>query len=217
VVMPAERRIFAYEALLRTEERRIPHPGAFLEAAERLGRVRDLERSIRVRIAEFAHTLPDGASLLVNLHPTSLDDPQLSSDQDPLAPFAQRIILEITERTALHDLMAARDQVAVLRRSGYRIAVDDLGAGYAGLTSVAALSPDLVKLDMSLVRDIDKSPSRAKIVSGLTAIARDMDIGVVAEGVETDAELAELCAIGCDIFQGYRFAKPGKPFPSVVW
>lgn len=217
VVSLAQRNVFAYEALVRTREPSIPHAGAFFEAAEQLKLVRELDRHIRRKIAEVLPTLPNGASMLINVHPDSLADEQLYADDSPLAPFAKRIIFEITERSSLHSMENAKDQVARLRSAGYRIAVDDLGAGYAGLTSIALLQPEIVKLDMELVRDIDSSPTRATLISGLVALCNQLGIAVIAEGVETAAEVRKLQELDCELLQGYYFAKPGAPFPVPTW
>ena len=209
--------VFAYEALVRTREPSIPHAGAFFEAAEQLRLVRELDRHIRAKIAEILPGLPEGTSMLINVHPDSLADPDLYSGESPLTPFAKRIIFEITERSSLHSMENAKEQVARLRSAGYRIAVDDLGAGYAGLTSIALLQPEIVKLDMELVRDIDTSPTRATLIAGMIALCNQLGIAVIAEGVETPAEVKKLQELDCELLQGYYFAKPGLPFPTPVW
>jgi EAL domain-containing protein (putative c-di-GMP-specific phosphodiesterase class I) len=104
--------------------------------------------------------------------------------------------------------------VARLRRMGYRLAIDDLGAGYAGLTSFTQIEPDVVKFDMSLVRDIEASPLKRRLVRSMTALFTEMDIDVVAEGVETAAERNTLISVGCELLQGYLFAKPAMGFPE---
>jgi EAL domain-containing protein (putative c-di-GMP-specific phosphodiesterase class I) len=100
---------------------------------------------------------------------------------------------------------------------GFRIAIDDLGAGYAGLTSFATLEPEFVKLDMSLVRDVDRNPTKEKLIRSMTSLCKDLGMMVVAEGVETLAEREVLERLGCDLLQGYLLAKPGKPFPAFSW
>jgi EAL domain-containing protein (putative c-di-GMP-specific phosphodiesterase class I) len=104
-----------------------------------------------------------------------------------------------------------------LRMLGYRIALDDLGAGYAGLTSFAQLEPDVVKIDVALVRGIDADPLKQRMVGTLLKLFKDLGKQVVAEGVETAEERDALTTIGCELFQGYLFAKPGPNFPSVIW
>src|SRR5690606_12087135 len=101
---------------------------------------------------------------------------------------AGRIVLEVTERASLDRLDNLRDRVARLRALGYRIAVDDLGAGYAGLSAFANLEPDVVKIDMSLVRDIENARTKQRLVRSLADVCGELGMKVVAEGVETAAE-----------------------------
>jgi EAL domain-containing protein (putative c-di-GMP-specific phosphodiesterase class I) len=208
--------VFGYEALLRSTEPSLPHPGAVIDAALRLGRLESLGRSIRSLAAEPIP--PDETfSLFVNLHVTDLVDPALSDPESPLSKIASRVVLEITERSSLDEVKDARRRVAALREMGFRIAVDDLGAGYAGLSSFTLLEPEIVKLDMSLVRDIHITSTKQKVVRSMTALSKDMGMIVVAEGVETQAERDCLSDLGCDLLQGFLFAKPGPAFPGVVW
>jgi EAL domain-containing protein (putative c-di-GMP-specific phosphodiesterase class I) len=158
-----------------------------------------------------------GAVLFVNLHPRDLVDDELFARTSALAQMAASVVLEITERSSIDAIPDVRDRVARLRALGFRLAVDDLGAGYAGLASFAALEPELIKLDMSLVRDVDTNPVKRRVVEKMTALAHDLHVLVVAEGVETVAERDVLVHVGCDLLQGYLFAKPGKPFPVVHW
>jgi EAL domain-containing protein (putative c-di-GMP-specific phosphodiesterase class I) len=124
-------------------------------------------------------------------------------------------VLEITERAAIEDVKDIQARVSVLRYNGYRIAIDDLGAGYAGLSSFAALEPEIVKLDMSLIRNVHQSDVRKRLVGSMTALCKEMEMLVVAEGVEIPEERNCVQAVGCDLLQGYLFAKPGPPFPTV--
>jgi EAL domain-containing protein (putative c-di-GMP-specific phosphodiesterase class I) len=154
---------------------------------------------------------------LINLHPESLDDPELLSEESELLPYAARIIYEITERSDLHSLESARSQVTRLRALGYRVAVDDLGAGYAGLSSIALLQPEIVKIDMGLVRGVDSSPTKAALISSVIALCEKLNILVIAEGVETAAESARLQELECDLLQGYYYARPAAPFCELAW
>jgi len=216
IVRAADGSIFGYEALLRADEPTLPNPGAILEAAERLGRMHELGRTVRsITVVPMARA--DGATLFVNLHPNDLTDPALFDRMSPLALMASTVVLEITERAALDDISDLRTRVARLRTMGFRLAVDDLGAGYAGLTTFATLEPEVVKLDMSLVRDVDKNPVKRRVIDKMTALSHELNMLVVAEGVETVAERDVLRAVGCDLLQGYLMARPGRPFPGVVW
>jgi EAL domain-containing protein (putative c-di-GMP-specific phosphodiesterase class I) len=153
----------------------------------------------------------------VNLHAHDLMDETLFSARSPLSAFAGRVVLEITERASLEQVKDLRAKVAALREMGFRIAVDDLGAGYAGLTSFATLEPEFVKLDMSLIRDIDSSPMKKTLVRSMTSLCEELGMMVVAEGVETPAERDVLVSIGCHFLQGYLLAKPGNAFPAPTW
>jgi EAL domain-containing protein (putative c-di-GMP-specific phosphodiesterase class I) len=209
--------VFGYEALLRSLEPSLPHPGAVIDAAERLGQLDVLGRIVRERAAAPFVEAAKPEHLFVNLHVTDLLDPQLLSPAAPLAAIANQVVLEITERSSLDRVPDVRSRIASLRAIGYRIAVDDLGAGYAGLTSFALLEPDFVKLDMSLIRGVDSNSTKQKVVRSMTTLCREMGMLVVAEGVETPSECSTLVALDCDLLQGFLFAKPGKPFPEARW
>jgi EAL domain-containing protein (putative c-di-GMP-specific phosphodiesterase class I)/CheY-like chemotaxis protein len=211
------RRIAGFEALVRCNEPTLPHPGALFSAAERLGRVHEVGLAIRGHIATTLAKSEGGADVFINLHPRDLLDESLYSPESPLAPFARRIVLEITERAALDDASDVPLRIDRLRKLGFRIAIDDLGAGYAGLTYFAQLTPDVVKLDIALVRDIHKEEIKRKLVGSLATLCKELGMLVVAEGVETVEERDTVHELGCDLQQGYLFAKPGRPFPEVTW
>jgi EAL domain-containing protein (putative c-di-GMP-specific phosphodiesterase class I) len=215
IVHAATGSLFGYEALLRSDDPALPDPGAFLDAAEQLGRVYDVGRTVRRKASEPMNRLPLPALLFVNLHAVELTDETLTSPSAPLTAIASRVVLEITERASLESIDDVPSRVARLRELGFRIAIDDLGAGYSGLTSVARLEPEFVKLDMSLVRDVHKSPVKRKLVRSMTALFKDMGITVVAEGIEAVEERDTIVELGCDLLQGYLLARPGRAFPEV--
>jgi EAL domain-containing protein (putative c-di-GMP-specific phosphodiesterase class I) len=202
--------IFAQEALMRTEEPALPHPGAVLEAAERAGRLFDVGRLVRDKVAKTIAVSPQAWTFFVNLHPADLSDPSLYLTDAPLSRVAHRVVLEITERVSLETLPGVSGQIASLREMGFRIALDDLGAGYAGLTSFVRLEPEFVKLDMSLIRDVHQNEAKQKIIGSMVNLCHEMGKQIVAEGVEQAAERDALVELGCDFLQGYFFAKPGK-------
>jgi EAL domain-containing protein (putative c-di-GMP-specific phosphodiesterase class I) len=206
--------VVAYEALMRSPEPTLSNPLAVLAAAERLGKLPQLGREIRRTAALGAQGLPDGQGVFVNLHPLDLFDDDLFVEDAPLSRIAKHVVLEITERAALDRIHELQQRVTRLRALGYRIAIDDLGAGYAGLTSFAQLEPEVVKVDMSLVRGIDASPVKQKLVRSIIALCTELGIQLVAEGIETPAERDALIALGGDLCQGYLFAKPGRGFPT---
>ena len=209
--------VYAYEALLRSREPVLPNPGAVLDAAELLGRIVDVGRAIRSLVTEPLLRLSPDALLFVNLHPRDLEDELLASTSSPLFPFADRVVFEITERSALETVDNVRGSVESLRAQGYRIAIDDLGAGYSGLTSFTELRPDLVKLDMSLVRGIDSDNTRQQLVGTVSGACKEMGLPVVAEGIETVPERDCLVDLGCDLLQGFLFARPNPEFVMPAW
>jgi EAL domain-containing protein (putative c-di-GMP-specific phosphodiesterase class I) len=221
-IVKANGELYGYEALLRSNEPSLPHPEAMLNAAEKLKQLHVLGRKVRRRAAEpwvepeAAGALTPG-TLFVNLHPLDLEDEQLVSPDAPLAQIADQVVLEITERASIDSIQDLRQRVARLRETGYRIAIDDLGAGYAGLTSFALLEPEIVKIDMTLVRDVDRLEVKQRLIASITSLCTEMGILVVGEGVETQAERDTLIQLGCDLFQGYFIAKPGPAFPKRNW
>jgi len=208
--------IFAYEALLRTDEETLRRPDIFISTAERLDKVQLLGRTVRDSVARAATSLPDGVNVFVNVHGLELNDEELFSAKSALAAIAPKVVLEITERTGI-DPAAGATRVAMLRRLGYRIAVDDLGAGYAALGALATLEPDIVKLDMSLIRDLDQHDKKRRIVTAIASLCRELGGRVVAEGVETHAEKQACIDAGIELIQGYLYARPARGFATVAF
>lgn len=186
-----------------------------MDAAEQLGRLEELGRIVRQRAAIAMEHGPADTAYFINLHVRDLLDPILLSESSPLAAYAQSIVLEVTERASLAEVPDVMQRIGQLRELGYRIAVDDLGAGYAGLTSFALLEPEFVKLDMSLVRDVHLSRTKSKVVRSMVNLAKDMGMLVVGEGVECIEEAEALVQLGCDFLQGFYYAKPAEPFIEV--
>jgi len=213
IVHAATRVRFAYEALMRSTDRALPHPGAILDAAERLERISTLGRAVRSNAARVIASSPAERGLMfVNLHLLDLFDKQLLSPFAPLSKVASRVVLEITERTSLEGQIDLRYRVAELRELGFRIAIDDLGGGHARMGTFSPLDTDFVKLDMSLVRDVDKHQLKQRLIRSVTQLCREQGIQVIGEGVETEAEAEVLVDLGCDLLQGYVIAKPGPAF-----
>jgi EAL domain-containing protein (putative c-di-GMP-specific phosphodiesterase class I) len=213
IVDARSRARFGYEALLRSGDRALPHPGAILDAAERLEKVPALGRAVRAHAAQVIAASPPARGLVfINLHLLDLFDKQLLSPFAPLSKLAPRVVLEITERTSLEGQIDLRYRVAELRELGYHIAIDDLGGGHARMSTFSPLDTDFVKLDMSLVRDVDKHQMKQRLIRSVTQLCREHGTQVIGEGVETQAEADALVELGCDLLQGYLIARPGPPF-----
>lgn len=212
IVRWSNRSVFAYEALMRSAEPTMPSPEALLDAADRLGRTGDLGRRTRALTSESR--CPEGTLLFMNLHPRDLVDESVYATDTPLARYAKHVVLEITERTRLEGIPDIGERIARLRAIGYRLAVDDIGAGYAGLTSFALLEPDFVKLDSVLVRNIHDSKTKQRLVGSMIRACADLGVDVVGEGVESEAERDSLVDLGCNLLQGFLFARPEPLFAT---
>jgi diguanylate cyclase (GGDEF)-like protein len=199
-------KLFAYEALCRVEHAVFRDPSTLFEAAIQSGNIWKLSRLARTSALRPLPRLGTEALMFVNLHPTELDDPMLLE----APPAHGRVVFEITERAAMPDGARFLEMVEVLRSRGYRFAIDDLGAGYASLNSVAMLGPDFLKIDMSMTRDIHKSPRKAKLVKRIIDFANDEGIQAIAEGIEVAEEADTMRALGCHLLQGYLLGAP-KP------
>ena len=204
--------IVAHEALVRCPEKELRNPHILFNVAEQGQRMWPLSRLLRKIAIGSVAKMEEGTFLFLNLHPLDFDDPDLYAPGGPVASWASRIVLEVTERAAILDLDRFRGQVKQLREYGLRIAIDDLGSGYSALGLVADLAPDYIKLDMTLVRDIDTSPVRQNLLRNMVSFARDLGARVVAEGVETREELATVRELGCHFVQGYYLARPAAQF-----
>ena len=158
-----------------------------------------------------------GTWIFVNVHPTDFQDPDLASPDGHLTPYAHRVVLDVTERRTLDLVQDIGERAIQLRDLGYRISVDDLGVGYAGLASFTVLEPDFVKLDAALIRDINASKRKQSLVQSLISMCgRELGMLVICEGVETEVERDVLESLGADLMQGYLFGRPVDEFAQVA-
>ncbi len=161
------------------------------------------------RVADEAEKAPAELKFFVNLHAVDLNDDDLFTNS-PLTKMAGRVILEITERASLEVVKNLDQRIQKLRDLGFMIAIDDLGSGYAGLKIFATLNPGMANLDMSLIRGIDAHPRKQSIVRSMCQLCDQLGILVVAEGVEKAGERDTLTSLGCNLLQGYLFARPER-------
>lgn len=199
-----------FEALVRSEEPAMMHPAALFDSAGLLGRQPELSRAIYAAVAAAAGRVRDGLLIFVNVHPPDLLDASLHGAGSPLAPHAHRIVLELTERASLDRLGDVGPIVTGLRGLRYRLAVDDLGTGYAGLSSFTQLTPEFVKLDRSLVAGIHAHPTKQRVVGAMYQLCADLGMQVISEGVEVPEERDALVGLGADLLQGYLLGRPAR-------
>jgi EAL domain-containing protein (putative c-di-GMP-specific phosphodiesterase class I) len=206
------RRIAGVEALARFRAPPQVAPDVWFNEASALGIGPKLE-ACAVRSALTAlGTLPKDVYVAVNASPEFVLSgalPELLQSAD-----ISRVVLELTEHASVTDYRELTDVLAPLRALGLRIAIDDAGAGYASMRHILSIEPNLVKLDISLTRGIDRDRKRRALASALIAFARETDVGIIAEGVETSAELLTLQSLGVKRAQGYYLARP-KPLAEI--
>ena len=198
--------IFGYEALARGVLRSLRSPEVMFEVAEEADLIWELSRLCRARALEGLESyLRPGESLFINVDPHDFSDP-LFGEKEVAHP--ERVVLEITERTAIKDYPKFRERLKVLREIGYRFAVDDAGSGYAGLGSIANLEPDFIKLDISLINAIDTNFIKQNLVETMVRFANDHGAMVIAEGVERAEEFKTVRDLGVHLVQGFFLHRP---------
>jgi len=207
------RTIWGYEALVRG----VNGAGAatVLAAVTDENRYR-FDQACRVKAIELAGAkMPKSstAKLSINFMPNAVYEPA-ACIRTSLAAAARvgfdpkRLMFEFTENEKIADSAHMQNIISSYQRMGFTTALDDFGAGYAGLGMLAQFQPDLIKIDMELVRGVSQSPARRAIIKAIVAMAAELDIMVLAEGIETEAELLSIGAAGIRLVQGYLFAKP---------
>lgn len=196
--------VVGYEALARFPDG--AEPPAWFERAEAAAMGTELELCCIRRALDHLDQLAVDTYLSLNASPATLLSRQLLDVLD--RPDSDRVVIELTEHVRLGPYEAYTDAVARLRARGVRLAVDDAGAGFASLRHVVSLGPDIVKLDRSLVADLDRDPLRRSLVHGLASFARATHTSLVAEGVETETEALALVEQGVAFGQGFWFAPP---------
>jgi EAL domain-containing protein (putative c-di-GMP-specific phosphodiesterase class I) len=202
--------VFGHEILVRTDAPDLRSPESFLGAGELLGRVGEITRGVWNAAAAALDGGEDSGTLFVNLHVRDLDDADLMSALSPLAPHSKNVILELTERASLLDVPDIGRRLATLRELGFRVAVDDLGAGYSGLSTFVLLKPDVVKLDSTLIHGVHQDPTKQRLIGSMTALCRDLGIQSVAEGIESEEDRDAAAALDCDLLQGYFIGLPER-------
>jgi EAL domain-containing protein (putative c-di-GMP-specific phosphodiesterase class I) len=207
--------VVGYEALSRFTDG--TGPDITFASAARAGLGVELEVATLEAALEAAAVLPPEAYLSLNASPTLIGSGRLGP---LLAGLRRRITLEITEHVVIDDYPALRRELAALGPT-VRLAVDDAGAGYASLRHILELAPDFVKLDVGLVRGIDADPARQALIAGMGYFAVKRKAPLIAEGIETAAELATLRSLAVPYGQGYLLGRPqdgrgNRPWPTSV-
>jgi EAL domain-containing protein (putative c-di-GMP-specific phosphodiesterase class I) len=205
--------VLGVEALARFSAQPRRPPNEWFDEATTLGLGPELElTAVRAALVHFDEVPPEGF-LALNISPGTATTPELVELLSGVP--SERVVLELTEHARVNDYDVLLAALQPLRDRGVRIAVDDAGAGYAGLQHVLRLQPEVLKLDIALTRGIDTDPARRALATALVSFASEIRATIIAEGIETAAELATLRGLSVPWGQGYHLARPGTlPVPA---
>lgn len=208
-------RVAGAEALARFSTEPARPPDQWFREAASVGMVVDLELAATAMALTEVHRLPPDIYLALNLsHRTTMSPRLLELFASSRAEF---VMIELTEHERVEDYEGLEAALNELRRLGIRLAIDDAGAGYSSLRHILALDPDIIKLDISITRDIDKDRRRRALARGLVAFAEEMESAIVAEGIETQAELDTMLELNVHFGQGFFLAQPAPlPLPETA-
>lgn len=207
------RRVFAYEALVRSKAPEFATPPDLFNAAVEHSCTGELGRMLREMSLEGCPDYP----LFLNIHPAELNERYIVQPDDPIFQHDRDVYLEITEGVPLSHFHLCQTILSEVRDRGVYLVVDDLGAGYSNLKYIADLQPRVVKLDRGLIAGLTKTSRMFKLVTAIVVLCNELDAVVVAEGIETVTELEAVIASGARFGQGYLLARPAFPLPEVTW
>ena len=210
IVNLSSRTIYAHEALIRGVNGESAHTILSKVNNENIYR---FDQACRVKAVKTAVEAQIGSLLSINFYPNAVYKPELCISTTLAAAKKYNfpvndIIFEFTEGEKIDNAMHLQNIITEYKKLGFKTAIDDFGAGYAGLSLLAQLQPDIVKIDMELLRNIDSNKPRQIIVRALIRMCHELEVTVLAEGVETKAERNYLADQGVDLMQGYLFSKP---------
>lgn len=214
-------RVLGYEGLSRGPRgHNLETPSVLFAAGEKYNKVWELELLCRVKALEKAACMPEGKLLFLNVDPKIIYDERFQKGitkemlrEHPVG--ADRIVFEITEKTAVDDYRNFRRVLENYKSQGYQIAIDDMGSGWSGLKMLTEICPQYIKIDMDLIRDIDKDAVKQALMKAFCDFARITDRNIIAEGIETEGELDFLISVGVPYGQGYFLQRPAEGFTTV--
>ncbi len=214
IVEVSSRTVFGYESLARGPERsRLHSPAALFGAAEEFGLIFELDCACRESGLRGAMDFPSGTKLFLNILPTTIHDPNFRGDRlieilekRRLSPHD--VVFEISEQESIRSFGAFREMRDQLRRLGFQFALDDTGAGYAGLEELVEIEPDYIKIDRSMVSGVDQDPARQDVLAAVLQLADKMGAQVIGEGLDRLEELEMLGRLGIRFGQGWLFGHP---------
>ncbi|MCL2222956.1 MAG: EAL domain-containing protein [Oscillospiraceae bacterium] len=218
IVSLSDGQIFGYEALSRICGNGLSMTVEnMFRAAEKSNRVWELESLCREKALKGAMNIDSSKKLFINVNPNIMHDESFKNGftKNRIEEYGlnfDNVIFEITERVAISDTAAFLNSIDHYKQQNYKIAIDDVGAGYSGLSVISQVKPDFIKLDMSLIRDIDKDETKQLLCKALVDFGTNAEIKIIAEGVETEEELETLIKLDVGYCQGYFLCVPHEVF-----
>ncbi|WP_100407167.1 EAL domain-containing protein [Bacillus solitudinis] len=216
--------IHGYEGLSRTnKESYFSNPLQLFTFAEKSGQLYTLEKVTRELVIERSTPwVLENQKLFININSHVIYDPEFTPGYTSqlLKKFKLKpsdIVFEITERSAIQDFKAFKEVLTHYRKQGYKVAIDDAGAGYSSLQAITEIEPDYIKIDRSLISDIDKISSKEAIVQAFITFAKQVNSKIIAEGIESKEELSVLIGLGVDYAQGFFLGRPHFPGKGVEY
>lgn len=217
------KRVIGYEALNRGPKGEFENPDFLFRLAYENNAVWALDRLCRIQALRGIKKLHESENIFINVEPSTFEDPhfftrETLSEMEKAGVKPSQVVLELTERKAIEDFENFKTILKTFKTSGFRVAIDDLGAGYSGLQMLSELLPDYVdfiKLDMSLIRDIHTHNYKQQIISFMLKLTNNISTSIIVEGIETKDELKTIHQLGIQYAQGFLIASPGKTFKPV--
>lgn len=205
--------ILGYEALSRCESTVLPNPTVLFQASRQYNMLWDLEYMCRISALKSYSSQKGDKLLFINVDPHVVNDEKFKKGftLEFLREFDMKpsdTVLEITENSYVEDNGVFQNAVNNYKEQSYNIAIDDTGSGFSGLNLITEIQPKYIKLDINLIRDVDKSKLKSSLVHALASFARDCNIHLIAEGVETLEEMKTLIELGVDYGQGFYLTRP---------
>lgn len=216
-------RVHAFECLLRGQDGSggtIP-PNQLFDTARASDLLFHLDREARLACIDSAHQINLNSKIFINFNPTAIYNPEfclkttMAAIEKANMPQDQ-IVFEVVESDQIDDIGHLVNILNYYRRHGFKVALDDMGSGFSSLNLLSRIRPDYMKMDMELIRGVDKDDYKAHITENLLNLAQKLNIRCIAEGVETEGEWRWLAAHGADLVQGYLFARPAAEPPAPV-
>ena len=221
IVSLTDGQTFGYEALSRISEKELEMDiGQLFKAADRTNRAWELEALCRTKALKNSVHIQNGRKIFLNVNPNIIHDEKFREGftKTRLNEYGldfHNIIFEITERVAINDKDAFIGSIKHYRDQNYGIAIDDVGSGYSGLNTIANIRPNIIKLDMDLIRNIDKDRTKQFLCKAMVDFCKSVGILLIAEGIETKEELKTLIKLNVDLGQGYFLDIPRQTFADL--